>query len=63
MTIVRKSLNLCTDPSYLKHFWLSLDMAEALHVHHREATNTFDTNLLLTRLDTSSISKVMVGRT
>lgn len=62
MSIVKKSLNLCTDPSHLKHTWLLPDLAEALHVCHREATNTFDTILLLTRLATTSISKVMVGR-
>lgn len=44
-------------------------MAEALHMYHRVTTtfsfdtNTFDTILLLIRLATLSISKVVVGRT
>lgn len=65
---VKKSLNLCTD--CLPKTYLALDRyGRGIHMYHRVTTtfpfdtNTFDTILLLTRLATLSISKVVVGRT
>lgn len=55
---IGKSLNLCTDSSHLKH---TCQVWQRHYTYVTEDTDTFDTILLLTRLATSSISKVMVG--